>query len=109
MRGRGELRGPPGLHLGAWAMWAGESWGSGRGLTARRAHAMGVGATVAGEGTGLTSRARESARGRARACNGPDRAVPLGREGEVDRASATRRRQMGTTCPRTWVRAGAGG
>jgi hypothetical protein len=50
-------------------------------LTARGAHAMGVGATVAGEGTGLMGRAHESAWGRTQACNNADGAVPLDREG----------------------------
>jgi hypothetical protein len=58
MRGRG-------LHPGSQAMWAGDSWGSGRDLTARGAHTMDAGATIVGEGMGLTGRAHESARGRA--------------------------------------------
>jgi hypothetical protein len=50
MWGRGELRGAQGLHLGARATWAGESWGSGCSLTVHGVHAMGAGATVAGRG-----------------------------------------------------------
>jgi hypothetical protein len=52
--GQGRAKGAHGLHLGARATWAGELCRSGRGLTVRRAHAMGAGAVVAGEGTSLT-------------------------------------------------------
>jgi hypothetical protein len=109
LRGTGELRGPWGLHLGARATWVGKSWGSGCGFTTRGAHAMGVGATVAGEGTCLTGRARNSTRRSARACNVVDGAVPLGREGEGERASGVQRRQVGPTCQRTRAHARACG
>jgi hypothetical protein len=47
---------------------------------------MGAGEEIAGEGSDLKGRARESARGCAQARNGADGAVPLGREGEGEGA-----------------------
>jgi hypothetical protein len=70
---------------------------------------MGEGEAIAGQGTDLKGRARESTRGCARACNDADGAVPLGREGEGERASGARRQQVGPTCQRTWARARASG
>jgi hypothetical protein len=58
-------------------------------LTAR-AHAMGAGVAVAGEGMGLTRGGRESPRE-----HGANGVVPLGREGKGERASGARCRQGG--------------
>jgi hypothetical protein len=68
-----------------------------------------MGATVAGEVTGLTDRAREAARAGAR-----ERATTLtGRSHWAERggeqASGTRRRQVGPTGQRTRARGGGGG
>jgi hypothetical protein len=58
----------------------GGSWGRRGGLTVCGPHAMGADAAVAREGTGLTGGPRASESGFARACNGADGVVPLGRE-----------------------------
>jgi hypothetical protein len=74
----------------------GRSWGRGHGLTAR-AHDLGAAVVEEEYGSdGQGPRASES--GCARACNGADRAVPLGRERGGERASGARRQQVGPTC-----------
>jgi hypothetical protein len=78
----------------------------GAGLTAR-AHAMGV--AVAEEGCGSDGQGpRASESGYARACNGVDGAVPLGKEIGGERASGARHRQVGPACHRTRARAREG-
>jgi hypothetical protein len=79
--------------VGEWARFD-RAWGTrhGRGRDGCR------------EGTDLTRAARESARGRAgKPTNGADGAVPLGREGEGERASGVRCRHVGLSCQRTRV------
>jgi hypothetical protein len=70
---------------------------------------MGAGEAIAGEMADLKGRARESTREYARVRNDADGAVPLGREGEGERASGARRQQVGPTCQRTWARARSSG
>jgi hypothetical protein len=90
-----RVEGARGIHLGARVTWGG-SWGRGRGLTVRGAHAMD--ATVAGEEDGSDGQGpRASESGCARARNDADEAVPWGKEREEasERAGRARGRPVG--------------